>query len=211
MSLILESPVDISRFPISHGFWVDESNNQEYQGFYTLFSNHHPGIDFNLPEGTPINAAFPGIVVRRELHPGMGHTLAIRLGNVYVLYAHLNQISVNLGQLIRTKQPVAYSGNTGSATTMPHLHFELRDLSVVALKDSVFEPVFGHELACYHPTFSYVINNANTTKTLAFLSTRYFGVPSYAELIRDYNPKLASYSFDAPLPQGATILIPSAQ
>lgn len=206
---ILEPPVDLIKHPVTHGFWIDESNNPLYQGFYDVFDGHHPGVDFNLPEGTPLKAALPGIVVRNELHPGMGHTLAIRFGSVYVLYAHLSQIGVDLGQLIRRKQLVAYSGNTGSATTGPHLHFELRDLSKVSLKDSVFEPVFGQEPKRYRPTFTYVINNANTTKTLVSLSLRYFGVPSYASLIRDNNPVLASYSFDTPLPNGQSLLIPS--
>lgn len=205
---ILESPVDLVRFPITHGFWVDETDNPLYQGFYDIFDGHHPGVDFNLPEGTPIRAALPGIVVRREVHPGMGHTLAIRFGSVYVLYAHLSQISVTLGQLVRPRQLVGYSGNTGSATTTPHLHFELRDLSRVALKDSVFEPVFGQEVGRYQPNFTYVINNTNTTKNFVNLSIRYFGVPSLASHIRDNNPQLANLSFDEPLGDGQAVLVP---
>jgi murein DD-endopeptidase MepM/ murein hydrolase activator NlpD len=188
---------------------VDETNNPQFKGFYEVFDGHHPGVDFNLPEGTPIKAALPGIVVRKELHQGMGNTLAIRTGSVYVLYAHLSQIGVELGQLIRAKQLVAYSGNTGSATNGPHLHFEFRDLAKVGLKESVFEPVFGTEVGRYQSTFNYVINNANTVKTFVSLSLRYFGVVTYASFIRDINPVFASYSFDAPLPHGQSLIIPS--
>lgn len=168
---VLEPPVDLARFPITHGFWVDESTNQDYRGFYDLFSGHHPGVDFDLPEGSPISASLAGIVVRKEFHQGMGNTLAIRLGNIYVLYAHLKEFCVELGQLIRPKQLIAYSGNTGAATTQPHLHFELRDLREKELTKMVFEPKFGKSLERYQPEFV--------------------------------------YSFDSPLPQGQSILIPS--
>lgn len=206
---ILEFPVDPIKYPITHGFWIDESANPTYRGFYDVFDGHHPGVDFNLPEGTPIRAATSGIVVRRELHPGMGNTLAIRLGNIYSLYAHLSEFCVDLGQLIKPRQLLAYSGNTGTATTKPHLHFELRDLTLKDLKSSVFEPVFGEQLERYSPQFEYVVNNANTVKTFVFLSSRYFGTAKYAQTIRDHNPRFADLSFDSPLPDGQSILIPS--
>ncbi len=206
---VLEPPVDLIRFPITHGFWIDESNNPNFKDFYTVFDNHHPGVDFDLPESFPIRASLAGIVVRKEFHQGMGNTLAIRLGNIYVLYAHLKDFCVGLGQIVRPKQLIAYSGNTGTATTGAHLHFELRDLTKNLLKDSVFEPVFGQEIKNFQSTFNYVINNTNTQKTFTNLAIRYFGLPSYASLIRDSNPSLKDPSFDCPLPQGASILIPS--
>ncbi len=206
---ILESPVNLIKYPVTHGFWVDESANPIYKGFYDVFAGHHPGVDFDLPEGTPIKSATPGIVVRREVHPGMGKTLAVRFGNVYSLYAHLSEFGVEIGQIIPVKHLLAYSGNTGAATTKPHLHFELRDLSKKALKDSVFEPVFGKTLERYTPEFEYVVDNTNSTKTFVFLAIRYFGAPKSAQVIRDSNPQYAHLEFDAPLPDGAAILIPS--
>lgn len=206
---VLEPPVDLIRFPITHGFWIDESNNPDFKDFYTVFDNHHSGVDFDLPESTPIKASTSGIVVRREFHQGMGNTLAIRLGNIYVLYAHLSEFCVELGQIIRSKQLIAYSGNTGTATTSAHLHFELRDLTKTPLKDSVFEPVFGQDLKSFQPTFVYTINNTNTEKTFVNLAVRYFGLPSYASAIRDHNPDFKNLPFDSPLPQDQTIIIPN--
>ncbi|MBI2326245.1 M23 family metallopeptidase [Candidatus Collierbacteria bacterium] len=206
---VLEPPVDLARFPVTHGFWIDETDNPLYREFYGAFAGHHPGVDFALPEGTPVKAATPGIVVRREIHQGMGKTIAIRLGSVYSLYSHLSEFCIELGQLLRPKQLIAYSGNTGQATTAPHLHFELRDLTKIPLKDSVFEPVFGQEIKNFQPTFNYVINNTNTQKTFTNLAVRYFGLPSYASLIRDSNPNLKDLSFDSPLPGGQTIIIPN--
>ena len=206
---VLEPPVDLIHFPITHGFWIDESNNPDFRDFYTVFDNHHPGVDFDLPESSPIRASLAGIVVRKEFHPGMGNTLAIRLGNIYLLYAHLKDFCVDLGQIVRPKQLIAYSGNTGTATTGAHLHFELRDLTKTLLKDSVLAPVFNQEIKNFQPTFNYIVNNTNPQKTFTSLAISYFGPPSYASLIRDSNPNLKDLSFDSPLPQGASILIPS--
>ncbi len=208
---ILEWPVDPAKHPITHGFWLDETNNPSYRNFYTVFDGHHPGVDFSLPEGTPLRAAIPGVVVRKEFHPGMGNTLAIRNGNIYVLYAHLTSFCVDLGQKIRAKQLVAYSGNTGTATTTPHLHFELRDLTKSTLKDSVFEPIFGQKPKNYVPEFNYLINNTNTEKTFESLALRYFGLASYASAIRHHNPSLQKFDLNTTLPQGASIIIPNYQ
>ena len=206
---VLEPPVDLTIFPITHGFWIDESNNPDFKDFYTVFDNRHPGVDFNLPESTPIKASTPGIVVRREFHQGMGNTLAIRLGNIYLLYAHLKDFCVDLGQIVHSKQNIAHSGNTGTATTGPHLHFELRDLTKTPLKDSVFEPIFGKPIDRYASEFQYIVNNTNTQKTFLSLAIRYFGLPSYASLIRDHNPRLKDISFDSPLPQDQPVIIPN--
>ena len=206
---VLEPPVDLNRFPVTHDFWIDESNNPDFKDFYTVFDNHHPGVDFDLPENIPIKASTPGMVVRREFHQGMGNTLAIRLGNIYVLYAHLKDFCVDLGQLVRSEQLIAHSGNTGTATTEPHLHFELRDLTKSPLKDSVFEPIFGQEIKNFQPTFNYVVNNTNSQKTFVSLAVSYFGLPSYASTIRNHNPDFKNLPFDSPLPQGQPILIPS--
>lgn len=206
---VLKSPVDLTKYPITHDFWVDETDNPIYRGFYDVFGGRHPGIDFNLPTGTPIKVALAGIVVRREFHSGMGNVLATRLGNIYVLYAHLQEFCVNLGQIVKSGQLLAYSDNTGSATTRPHLHFELRDLRETELIKMVFKPEFGSPISRYREEFTYRINNSNQSKNFNNLALRYFGDTKHASFLRDHNPVFRDLALDAPLPHDQPLTIPN--
>lgn len=89
----------------------------------------HNGVDFAMPNGTPIKSALAGTVI------GTGNTDAIRgcysfgkwvmvkhANGLNTMYAHLSQISVSEGQTVATGQAIGYSGETGYATG-PHLHF----------------------------------------------------------------------------------------
>lgn len=210
MPPVLEPPVDLTKFPITHAFWVDETNNPQYQGFYTLFDNHHPGVDFALPEKTPISSSVPGVVVRQEFHQGMGNVVATRLGNIYVLYAHLSQPKVNLSDMVSVGDLIGLSGNTGQATTMPHLHFELRDLRETELKKMVFAPGFGQAIDRYQKEFVYHVNNANQPKNFLVLARRYFGSEKYASFIRTHNPLFSDHKLSDILPEGEKLIIPSA-
>jgi len=192
---------------ISLDFGFDASDDLSLKGFYELFDNKHPGVDFDLPEGIDIFAAFEGIVVRVENHIGMGNTIGIRNGNILSLYAHLSKIEVNLGEIINSGQLIGESGNTGKATTSPHLHFELRDLRYKVLKDMVFKPEFEMEINNFQDQFNYKINNSNNPKNLLFLSKMYFGSEEFAEKIKIVNN--LKINFDEILPQDVDIKIPN--
>lgn len=207
--LNLSYPVDPQLFPISHGFWVDETNSPAYQNFYTVFDNHHPGVDFDTPIGTKVVASFPGIVVRNEFHKGMGNVVSVRNGNIIVLYAHLDLSLVNLGQILMQADAVGISGNTGMATTDPHLHFELRDLKHKVLKESVFEPVFNSSISRCEENFIYEVNNSNTQKTLRILALSYFGDSKYVSKLKIKNTKLDDFKDDDSLPDNELITIPN--
>jgi murein DD-endopeptidase MepM/ murein hydrolase activator NlpD len=85
----------------------------------------HTGLDFPAEPGTPILAAAGGVVQAVEWHPEYGRLLVLDHGNQLVTrYAHLSQVQVAVGDLVRRRQKVAEVGNTGRSTG-PHLHFEV--------------------------------------------------------------------------------------
>jgi murein DD-endopeptidase MepM/ murein hydrolase activator NlpD len=91
----------------------------------------HSGQDFAVPSGTNVVAAHGGTVVKAGGNgagdgPAYGNAIVIKHGNgTYSQYAHLSRIDVKVGQIVRTGQHIARSGNTGNSTG-PHLHFEIR-------------------------------------------------------------------------------------
>lgn len=177
----------VEQINISQPFGYDNRNHRQRSKFYTLFDNRHPGIDFDLLIGTEVYASFEGIVVRKEFHKGMGNVVGVRNGNIVALYAHLNSINVELGQVVDTGGLIGLSGDTGSACLTPHLHFELRDVSKANLKEMVFDPPFNKEVPFYNEIFVYSVNNRNTPKNLKSLSKLYFGTENYWNVIKVAN------------------------
>ena len=192
---------------VSLPFGYDASNDKDYKTFYELFDNKHPGIDFDLPENSKIYSSINGIVVRKEFHQGMGNTLGIRNGNILSIYAHLNEILVNPGQIILQDTFVALSGNTGMATSSAHLHFELRDLSKTVLKNMVFEPIFNIEISNFKNEFINKVNNKNIPKNALNISERYFGTLDFAKLILERNN--LDLKYDTIFPEGLELIIPN--
>ena len=89
-------------------------------------SRLHAGTDFGVDEGTPVHAAYGGVVVEAGWISGYGYTVIIDHGNgMSTLYAHNSDVAVSPGQTVSKGQVVSYSGNTGGSTG-PHLHFEVR-------------------------------------------------------------------------------------
>jgi murein DD-endopeptidase MepM/ murein hydrolase activator NlpD len=88
----------------------------------------HNGVDFTAPIGTKVRAAGDGTIV--EVNPvkgfsGYGITITIDHGWSYeTFYAHLNKVTVKVGDRVKRGQVIAESGNTG-LTIAPHLHFEV--------------------------------------------------------------------------------------
>ncbi len=104
----------------------------------------HHGVDIANPFGTPVLSGVDGEVI----HAGpddtiligpynnfYGNTVVIRLErrllvaggrlDVYLLYGHLSQVNVAVGQTVRPEDVVGQVGMTGIAIG-PHLHVEMR-------------------------------------------------------------------------------------
>lgn len=86
----------------------------------------HEGVDFMVPEGTPIQASAGGIVVYSDFHPQYGKMVEIDHGNdIVTRYAHASTLLVKVGEVVRRGQEIARVGSTGRSTGS-HLHFEVR-------------------------------------------------------------------------------------
>jgi murein DD-endopeptidase MepM/ murein hydrolase activator NlpD len=100
----------------------------------------HTGVEFLVPEGTPILAVSPGTVrfagTDNEVAYGphldfYGNLIIIEAQStfgslpVYQLYGHLSEVLVSEGQGVLAGKVIGLSGASGVADG-PHLHFEVR-------------------------------------------------------------------------------------
>lgn len=86
----------------------------------------HYGLDFAAPVGTPVTSSGRGVVRMARERIVTGWTVVIEhLPGVYSLYYHLDEISVDEGQMVAEGEHIGTVGATGLATG-PHLHWEIR-------------------------------------------------------------------------------------
>lgn len=85
----------------------------------------HKGTDFAASKGTDIVASEAGSVIYSDYSDGYGKTVIIQHADGYeTLYAHCDQLFVEIGEYVEKGQVIASVGNTGRSTG-PHLHFEV--------------------------------------------------------------------------------------
>lgn len=105
---------------------------------YRITSNYgyrhrrmHRGVDLGYPEGTPVSAAWDGIVRISKGTAntgGYGNLVVIRHDNgLETYYGHLSRRLVNPGQIVKAGDIIGLGGNTGRSYGA-HLHFEVRYL-----------------------------------------------------------------------------------
>ena len=87
----------------------------------------HTGVDFAVPIGTPVLAVADGTIVKANWGKAYGNQVIQKVAGGYVIYAHLNAVRAKPGTVVKKGQLVGESGNSGTNTTGPHLHLELRD------------------------------------------------------------------------------------
>ncbi len=86
--------------------------------------SYHAGVDLYSPMSTPTIAVFSGTVYKTGFSSGSGNYIYVDHGHgVRTFYCHLSVIQVKQGQNVLQGTQIALSGNTGSRTTGPHLHF----------------------------------------------------------------------------------------
>lgn len=87
----------------------------------------HEGMDIGARIGTPILASANGVIIFSGRKPGFGNAVLIDHGyGIETVYAHANSLNVKKGQMVLRGEKIASVGNTGTLTTAPHLHYEIR-------------------------------------------------------------------------------------
>ena len=91
----------------------------------------HTGVDISAPRGANFIAANDGIVTKAGMNTAYGNMVIIdHGGGISTLYAHGDEILVQVGQTVKRGDPVLKVGSTGYSTG-PHAHFEVRINGVV--------------------------------------------------------------------------------
>ena len=108
VSFVLFSPL---KGTISEGYNVKEK---------------HFAVDIVVAKDTPVKAVADGTVILAEWTTQTGYVIIIDHGNGLIsAYKHNASLTKTQGDLVKSGEVIAISGNTGELTTGPHLHFEL--------------------------------------------------------------------------------------
>ena len=103
--------------------WPVEGFTNVSQGF----SSGHKGVDINTLEFNPraLNVQNGIVVFAGDDNDGYGNKVIVYFGdNLYALYGHLEQISVETGSFVFEGDEIGIVGNTGNSSGN-HLHFEI--------------------------------------------------------------------------------------
>ncbi len=89
----------------------------------------HRGVDLVAAPGSPVRAIRSGTVLQIGDHRGLGRYVELEHRHrLHSLYAHLDMVSVGVGDRIRQGQAIGTVGKTGNARhpgITPHLHLEV--------------------------------------------------------------------------------------
>ena len=105
--------------------WARPTGGPLTSPFGSRWGRMHNGLDFGAPYGSPVRAAFDGVITFAAFDAGgYGKQVRIRHANgVVTTYSHMSKIVVTGGR-VKAGQVVGRIGSTGNSTG-PHLHFEV--------------------------------------------------------------------------------------
>lgn len=88
-------------------------------------TDFHTGFDIAAPQGSPVFAVLPGVVVDTGTSSALGNYIYLQHGeNLTTLYAHCSHVIARPGERLRQGERIALVGSTGNSTGA-HLHLEL--------------------------------------------------------------------------------------
>ena len=91
----------------------------------------HPGSDIALPTGSPIYPIAPGTVRETGFNERIGNYMIIdHLPAIQSRYLHFDTMNSQAGNKVEYKTIIGTVGNTGSISTGPHIHWEIRVFNI---------------------------------------------------------------------------------
>ena len=88
--------------------------------------DRHFATDIAVTINTPVKAVADGTVIFSEWTVETGYVMIIaHEQQLLSVYKHNASLTKNQGDLVKSGEVIALSGNSGEYTTGPHLHFEL--------------------------------------------------------------------------------------
>ena len=109
---------------IENKMFVSPVKGQITQKFDPL--NNHFALDILVDTGTPVKSILEGKIIFSEWSIDTGHVLIIDHGdNIISVYKHNSKVLKTQNNYVKAGEIIAYSGNQGTLSTGPHLHFEL--------------------------------------------------------------------------------------
>ena len=90
------------------------------------FQENHFAIDIAADIGTPVKSILDGKILFSEWSVDTGHVIIVDHGdNIVSVYKHNSKSLKEQNDFVQAGEVIAYSGNQGSLSSGPHLHFEL--------------------------------------------------------------------------------------
>ena len=109
---------------IENKMFVSPVKGQITQKFDPL--NNHFALDILVDTGTPVKSILEGKIIFSEWSIDTGHVLIIDHGDdIISVYKHNSKVLKTQNNYVKAGEIIAYSGNQGTLSTGPHLHFEL--------------------------------------------------------------------------------------
>lgn len=114
------------RFPMSTERNVTSSYGMRIDPVTRMDVRFHAGTDYAAAIGTEVYSLFSGEVISTGWSDTIGYFATVQSSeNIKFLICHCSEILVQEGDYVNQYDIIAYSGDTGSRCTGPHLHLAL--------------------------------------------------------------------------------------
>ena len=156
---------NVSAKPTPNGLYSLPLKREEFMLVTSPFGNRrdpmdhskmqfHKGIDISCKNEALLATENNGKVigVNHNAHTGGGKSVTIEYdredGSKYqATYMHMSNIDVKVGDIVNAGQKLGVSGNTGTRTTGPHLHFEVKSIACDGTKRNIDPAAYIAEIS----------------------------------------------------------------